>query len=284
MRALWLADVLRGVGLTVVEQPGWETRGKELDAIEGVVSHHTASPPTSTLAANLNVVMNGNGIAPGPIAQLLLDRDGTWYVIASGKANHAGAGGPWGWLPLSPPGQLSTANARTIGIEAINSGVGEPWAAEMVISYEIGCAALLKRIGVGVDRLLTHHEWAPSRKIDPAGPTAGRVATLPRSQTWDGNAWRALVAEWMQPPEPPLPPIDIPPAFEEDSPMLIVGREANHNDPRRWLWDGIGVRLLLSEDEFNRARMLFRLHPSFNTLAAPFWMDDAELERFGGKP
>lgn len=233
MRALWLADALRSAGLTVFEMSGWQTRGKELDAIEGVISHHTASPPTSGLAANLNVVMNGNGVAPGPIAQLLLDRNGTWYVIASGKANHAGAGGPWGWLPLSPPGQLSAANARTIGIEAINSGVGEPWAAEMVISYEIGCAALLKRIGVGVDRLLTHHEWAPSRKIDPAGPTGGRVATLPRSQTWDGNAWRALVAGWMQPPAPPMPPA--PPIHTEDDDMPAYVRLFSQTKGE-WLW------------------------------------------------
>lgn len=284
MRALWLADVLRGAGLNVVEQPGWQTKGKELDAIEGLVCHHTASPPTSTLATNLYVVTNGNAVAPGPIAQVMLWRNGTFYVIASGKANHAGAGGPWGWLPKSPPGQLSVANARTIGIEAVNSGVGEPWSAEMVAAYEIGAAAILRHIGVGVDRMLTHHEWAPTRKIDPAGPTGGRVATLPGSQTWDGNAWRALVGRWLQPGPPDPPPVDIPPAFEEDSPMLIVGRDANHADPRRWLWDGISVHLLESEDEFNRTRMLFRLHPSFNTLAAPFWMNDEELTRFGGKP
>lgn len=242
MRALWLADVLRAAGLSVVEMPGWQTRGKELDAIEGVVSHHTASPPNSTLAANLNVVTNGNGIAPGPIAQLLLGRDGTWYVIASGKANHAGAGGPWGWLPYSPPGQLSTANARTIGIEAINSGIGEPWAAAMVISYEIGCAALLKRIGVGVDRLLTHHEWAPTRKIDPAGPTSGRVKTLPKSQTWDGDAWRALVAKWMQPPEPePLPPTPIP---SEDDDVKYLHVTCPGNPEVLYAFDGSGAHLI----------------------------------------
>lgn len=284
MRALWLADVLRGAGLTVVEQPGWQTKGKELDAIEGLVCHHTASPPTSTLATNLYVVTNGNAVAPGPIAQVMLWRNGTFYVIASGKANHAGAGGPWGWLPKSPPGQLSTANARTIGIEAVNSGVGEPWGAEMVAAYEIGAAAILRHLGAGVDRMLTHHEWAPTRKIDPAGPTGGRVATLPGSQTWDGNAWRALVAAWLQPTPPAPPPVEIPPEAEEDSPMVIVGREANHADPRRWLWDGISVHLLTNETEFNRARMLFRLHPSFSTLAAPFWMGDDELVTFGGNP
>jgi hypothetical protein len=100
MRAPWLAAALKGAGLKVVEQPGWQGRrpGYELAAIEGVVIHHTASPQRSTLATNLAVVTNGNGVAPGPIANLLLWRDGTWYCITDGKANHAGAGGPWGWL------------------------------------------------------------------------------------------------------------------------------------------------------------------------------------------
>lgn len=244
MRAPWLAAALRGAGLKVVEQPGWQGRrpGYELTAIEGVVVHHTASPQRSTLATNLAVVTNGNGVAPGPIANLLLWRDGTWYCITDGKANHAGAGGPWGWLPASPAGTLSVANARTVGIEAVNDGVGEPWAAEMVLSYEIGVATILAWIGHGADRVLTHHEWAPSRKIDPAGPTGGRIATLPGTRTWSGDAFRARVAGWLTPPAP-TPPAPVPPAppLTEDEdmprPLIIVGNEDNKHDPRRWAWD-----------------------------------------------
>lgn len=68
MRALWLADALRGAGLNVVEQPGWTTRGAvpkkpetqaqrfgELERIVGHLAHHTASPVGSTLATNLRV-------------------------------------------------------------------------------------------------------------------------------------------------------------------------------------------------------------------------------------
>ncbi len=201
MRVLWLPDVLRAAGLTVVETAGWQTRGYELDAVEGVGAHHTASPSTSTLATNLHVVTNGNAVAPGPIAQLLLWRDGTFYVIASGRANHAGAGGPLGsWLPASVPGVVSPANRRTLGIEAVNSGVGEVWSPAMLDAYEIGTAAILRHIGHGADRAFTHQEYAPTRKIDPAGPTGGRIATLPGSLTWSPSAWRARVASRLTPP------------------------------------------------------------------------------------
>lgn len=233
MRALWLPSVLRAAGLRVVEVDGWAIRGKEMDAIEGIVNHHTASPTASTLNTNLSVVINGNSIAPGPIAQVLLWRDGTCYIIASGKANHAGAGGPWGWLPLSPPGQLSIANARTIGIEAVNNGTGEPWAPAMIDAYLALDAAILKQIGRPASRVLTHHEWAPTRKIDPAGPTGGRVAMLPGLSTWSGDAWRALIAAKMQTPAPPTPtPTPQPP--EEDEMKIYCNKASREgNDPTK---------------------------------------------------
>jgi len=277
MRALWLPDVLRSAGLNVIETDGWQTRGKELDGIEGVVSHHTASPPLSTLSTNLSVVTNGNGVAPGPIAQLLLWRTGTFYAVASGKANHAGAGGPWGWLPLSPPGQLSTANARTIGIEAVNSGVGEPWAPEMIDAYERGIAAILRYLGQGVDRALTHHEWAPSRKIDPAGPTGGLVATLPKSQTWDGNAWRARIAAHLTPPSPPVV-VPTPPPTQQTSEDIVLKLIVEvPGDLTRTaalvLMDGAGTEMIGSATAADRAMLVIAAGVPVQTCSAAQYDD-----------
>lgn len=218
MRVPWLADVLRNAGLTVVETNGWRGRGKELDAVEGVVMHHTASPRQSSLQTNLYVVTNGNGVGPGPIAQCLIWRDGSCYLIADGKANHAGAGGPWGWLPLSPPGQLSVANGRTVGFECVNDGVGEPWPAAQVIAMEIAAAAVLRHIGQDESRCLMHSEWAPTRKIDPAGPNS-RIALNPGSLTWAGYSFRDRVASWLNPP-PTIPPTPTP--SEDDVRYLHV--------------------------------------------------------------
>jgi hypothetical protein len=234
-RALWLPDVLSAAGLHVVTHPGWETRGKEMEAVEGVFAHHTASPPNSTLATNLSVVTNGTNGTPGPIAQVLFWRNGDAHVVASGKANHGGAGGPWGWLPYSPPGQLSIANARTIGFECVNSGVGEPWSLELVEALLTGMAAVLGHVGAPVDHGVMHVEWAPARKIDPAGPNP-LVRLRPRSQTWDGDHFRELIAARMgggarlasiPPPVThsphPVVPVHIPaPTGDDDMPPIRV--------------------------------------------------------------
>jgi hypothetical protein len=243
--------------------------------------HHTASPRASSLQTNLHVVTNGNGVGPGPIAQVLIWRDGACYLIADGKANHAGAGGPWGWLPLSPPGQLSTANARTVGFECVNDGVGEPWSTAQVVAMEIAAAAVLRHIGQGADRCLMHSEWAPSRKIDPAGPNS-RVTLKPGSLTWAGGSFRDRVDAWLTPAPPP------PPTPLEDRKMfVIVGNNDDRSDARRWVWDGAtSMRLLTSEqayrDLLNRAQVgLLKMHPLFSSLADPFWMSGVERAEYG---
>jgi hypothetical protein len=229
MRALWLADVLRGAGLDVVETNGWQTRGRDFAADPlGIMAHHTASPIASTLATNLHVVTNGNSVAPGPIAQAMLWRDGVWYIIAAGRANHAGKGS-LPWLP-----GVDTGNQHLLSVEAVNNGVGELWAPAMVASYEIGTAAILRRLGRGAERATTHAEYAPTRKIDPAGPTGGRIATLPGRSTWDPNAWRAAVGKWLTPappvevvPDPPAPPTteddNMPPIITNAEPHPVYG-------------------------------------------------------------
>lgn len=222
MRATWLADVLRGAGLDVVEQPGWLAHGRDLDDIAGVMWHHTASPVSSTLQTNLNVVTNGNSVAPGPIAQALVWRTGTWHIIAAGRANHAGKGTlPW----------IGTdrANARLLGIECVNNGVGETWSPAMVVSLEIGTAAILRHLGLDADRVTTHWEYAPTRKIDPAGPNGGRIAYAPGTRmTWSPDAVRASVARWLAPAPTPQPPT------EEDDEMVLLHLVSPTKG--EWLW------------------------------------------------
>jgi hypothetical protein len=281
MRALWLADVLRGAGLDVVETPGWQTRGRDFAATPlGIMAHHTASPVASTLATNLRVITTGNSVAPGPIAQTMLWRDGVWYVIAAGRANHAGRGS-LPWLPAPDSG-----NQHLLAVEAVNNGVGELWAPPMLASFEIGTAAILRHLGHGADRATTHAEYAPGRKIDPAGPTGGRVATLPGRSTWDPNAWRQLVARWLAPPPPPVLPPPVPP-LEVTKMLTIVGNDDDRNDPRRWVFDGgTSMRLLPDEAAYNqllayeRVGML-KLYPFFSTLQSPHWMSTADRARFG---
>ena len=158
----WLPDVLLAAGLKVSKVAGWETRGRrEMGSVVGVMCHHTAGPDAARgTMASLNVLINGRAGLPGPLAQLGLGRDGTFYVIAAGVANHAG---PGKWRD-----QVDTGNSRFIGIEAENTGlVGDTWPDVQMDAYARGAAALLRHINADPIMCVAHREWAPNRKPDP---------------------------------------------------------------------------------------------------------------------
>jgi len=161
--------VLRGVGLTVVCTPGWETRGLPFTReIAGIVGHHTAGPATGNMPS-LGTLIHGRPDLAPPLAQLGLARDGTYFVVASGQANHAGTG-HW-------PG-IRYGNSDTIGIEAENTGSGlDVWPTRQMDAYVRGVAAILGALGLLAERFCAHYEWAVDRKrkvkIDPKGPWAG---------------------------------------------------------------------------------------------------------------
>lgn len=166
----WLPFVLRQAGLKVAEVAGWETRGRgEMDRVLGVICHHTGH--TSGEDENLpseSVLVNGRrlddgGFLPGPLAQLGLGRDGTYYVIAAGRANHAGTGDWRG---------ITAGNRHFIGIEAENRGrQRDVYPPVQLDAYHRGVAAILKHVGREVDFCIGHKEWARNRtqdrKVDP---------------------------------------------------------------------------------------------------------------------
>uniref|UniRef100_UPI003F4934C0 N-acetylmuramoyl-L-alanine amidase n=1 Tax=Nocardia suismassiliense TaxID=2077092 RepID=UPI003F4934C0 len=153
----WLAEVLRGEGLRVVEFPGWRERGHgDFGDLWGIVCHHTggSNTPPSEIAYGLPHLA-------GPLSQIHLSRDGTVTVIAVGVAWHAGVGS-WPGLPED------NANFRTIGIEAANNGT-EGWSQAQYAAYVGICAAICRRLGYGADRVIGHKEWAGPKqgKWDP---------------------------------------------------------------------------------------------------------------------
>lgn len=156
---------LRKWGLKVEAHEGWRTRGRPYDFYpKAVICHHTASGSSSGNFASEGIVLNGRSDLPGPLCQILLGRDGTVKLIAAGYSNHAGYGGPRAGIPENQ------GNTYAVGIEAENNGLGEPWRPTTVIAYYRLCAALLDWFGVkDVNRVFGHKEWAPGRKIDPAG-------------------------------------------------------------------------------------------------------------------
>lgn len=186
MRLPWLADVLRGAGLRVVEVPGWQSRGRELRKVEGIICHHTATGPAASDSAIATMLRDGRPGLNGPLSQLGLARSGTFFVVAGGRANHNGYG-TWG--------------NDAIGIEAYNDGRGEPWAPVQLEAYKDGVAALLVRLGYGSDRVLAHRESDPARKVDPTGIDMDRFRRAIDARLGGGNDVGTLEgdqATWLQ--------------------------------------------------------------------------------------
>lgn len=153
----WIFDAAKATGYPVVEVAGWETRGSSTFNPAGLVWHHTAGASSGD-APTLSLVVNGRSDLPGPLSQFVLGRSGTIYVVAAGRANHAGEGG---WRGLS-------GNASVFGIEAEHTGrSGTPWPAAQLGAYLELSVELCKRGGFDESMVCGHKEWAPFRKIDP---------------------------------------------------------------------------------------------------------------------
>jgi hypothetical protein len=157
MRDTGIADRLRRAGLAVVEVDGWQTRGADTLHARGGVDHHTAGSNNGN-APSLNVCTHGRADLPGPLCNVLQGFDGTCYVIASGKANHAGDGS---WHGLS-------GNSSVYGFERENDGHSAPRPGQ----HESAARAWAAIIGgspygpIDAGMVCGHKEWAPGRKPD----------------------------------------------------------------------------------------------------------------------
>lgn len=180
-----IADRLRGRGLTVTEMAGWQTRGSSRFNPKGSVNHHTVGSRRGN-APSLSVCTYGRSGLSGPLCNVLQGRDNTIYVIAAGRANHAGRGG---WRGLS-------GNSTVYGLEVENVGtIAEPWRPDQIATMVRVHAALLGGVGGNADLVCQHKEWAPSRKPD--------------AHSLNGNDFRAMVAADLaggSTPAPPPPP------------------------------------------------------------------------------
>lgn len=168
-----LARVAREAGLKVVETYNWKEAGVDMGTIESVMVHHTAAKSYNKNAPSLNVVRYGRPGLPGPLCHYLIGRDGTVYVIAAGRGNHAGR-----------VSKNAYTNSHSIGIEIENDGVGEAWSDELmavVVKLTRALCDEWKVSGNAIDSFVVAHKEAAipkGRKIDP---------------TFDMNAFRKAV-------------------------------------------------------------------------------------------
>lgn len=197
----WLPEVLGAAGLKVARVDGWETRGRgEMGRVQGVICHHTAGSKNGNMPT-LGLLIKGRVDLPGPLAQLGLGRDGTWYVIAAGRCNHAGTGSWQG---------ITSGNSSFIGVEAENTGSTKdfPWPEVQMDAYRRGVAAILNHVGKGPAFCCGHREYAlpKGRKNDPL---------------FDMAAFRDSVAAILNGTAPPPPVV---PAAEPPRPNGQPGR------------------------------------------------------------
>lgn len=157
MRDTHIADRLRNAGLNVIEVADWRERGSDTFNPVGSVDHHTGGSASGN-APSLNICINGRSDLPGPLCNVLVGRNNDCYVIAAGRANHAGKGE---WAGHS-------GNSSVYGVERENVGTkAEPWRSDQTDAAARVHAALIRGTGHPDPALCCEHkEWAPTRKVD----------------------------------------------------------------------------------------------------------------------
>lgn len=235
MRDLQLANRLRAEGLKVIEVDGWRERGSSTFSPRGSVNHHTAGPRSGN-APSLGTCINGRPDVPGPLCHVLMARDRTCYVIASGRANHAGRGGFRGLV----------GNSSVYGLEVENVGTSvEPATPELLDAMYRVHAAFLRGIANPDPALVCQHEEWTSRKID-----FHDLAFEPFRQNV-----RARLAGPPQPPKPEPPK----PQPEEELPMTALAYRLP--DGKVWACTANGRRHVKDRAELNGLAIMGLLAP-----------------------
>lgn len=160
---------LRRAGLKVVELDGWRTRGRpastgSFDPV-GVLWHHTGAYDAMTDAQNdldyarwMGVV--GRSDLPAPLCQLSISAEGVVYVVAAGRANHAGDARPSGSVAGGD------GNALYVGVECMNSGK-QGWPKPQYEAMVKVGVVLAQLLGTSHRAQRAHRETSLTGKWDP---------------------------------------------------------------------------------------------------------------------
>lgn len=182
-----LATTLRIAGLKVVEIDGWQSRGRPASTGEfkpvGVLNHHTgAFDRDGDFADDLTyakwLFTQGRSDLPPPLCQLSLSVEGTVYLGAAGRANHAGVAKASGSVASGD------GNALYVGIEWMLSGT-QSIPAKMYAAGATLNAALLKVLGSSVQTVSCHYQTSTTGKWDIGDPNGipfgtARVLDVPK--------------------------------------------------------------------------------------------------------
>jgi hypothetical protein len=209
------ADIASDAGLVVrvtAINAGWERRARSTGGFPaaplGCMLHHAASSRTTTDEGCVNYQVRGN--PANPVGNGTLGRTGEFWPIAGGASNCSGRGGPWEFSRgICRP---DAGNTTLVNWEVNNDGVGGPWSVKLIDAYFALSNAVNAYLGNQPDDVVTHHAYAPTRKIDPARAEAvegpWRPRSLNSSGTWNlADIHAECLARATATPEPePEPP------------------------------------------------------------------------------
>lgn len=201
-------NALRLEGITkIVKTSGWATdgrdaaTGKPFGPVHGALIHHTAGRDS------LKLVQNGTSALPGPLCHDYLAKDGTLYLIGTGRTNHAGTCTPAVKAAMiadkAPTGKERTTGSETVdandflyGLEIENLGDGrDPYPEAQMAVARRWAAARLRYHGWTANSAWGHKEIT-TRKIDPS---------------FDMVKFRKDVAALLARPAGAKPPVTAPP-------------------------------------------------------------------------
>ncbi|MFD9789615.1 peptidoglycan-binding protein [Streptomyces sp. NPDC059070] len=188
-----LVSILRAEGVRVVEYGSWRTHNRAghgaWGPINGVMIHHTVSSGTDS---SVRLCYDGYDGLPGPLCHGVIAKDGTVYLVSSGRANHAGGGDarvldaviaeqP---LPATHRHEGSSdsadGNARFYGFECVNLGDGsDPWPAAQLDAIERVSTAICRAYDWSAASVIGHKEWS-DWKSDPTFSMAAMRARIAR--------------------------------------------------------------------------------------------------------
>lgn len=179
-----LPEAMRDHGVDVVELAGWQTRGIAFPSAPiGGIDHWTVGAAVGELPSAA-ILTYGRSDLPGPLCNVARGRrtDGRCraFMVASGKANHAGRG-RW---PTSS-GRVADSNYELFGLEVEYRPYAEPIRDEDLDVDARVHAAAAQVCGYAAADVAGHWEYATpaGRKVDRKTIAGGRLRALVAART-----------------------------------------------------------------------------------------------------
>ena len=218
VKCTWLPAQLKkwGVRYKIVE--GFADRGRPLSAGKfdpnGSLTHHSgATSSEAKPAPGLSTLINGRSDLKGPLCQVATDYNGVVYLIAAGRANHAGK------TRATMGNPAGDGNAMYIGNEVMTNGTQKMPAAQYEATV-LFAAAVADYFGqTTAAKAGLHATTSLAGKWD-LGAGNGKV------EPYSVTRFRADVAARLKagPPRPPAPtpaPSPTPTRKEKDVKLLV---------------------------------------------------------------